>query len=232
MQLAAAPNLVPKASDFWEGTVDGNVWRISWDSNSKRYVALVLGAEFSSNAFTSDVPTLFPWELTEEQWGAGSSAAAEIGIEGSRFEAAGSDITGGYNEDYKRNTPANALYFSRRFGGKFANSAFAGANYDTYYIRRQTGTNSTDFREQGALKFITEHEGGPQWRRATNPNSDKYVFAACLTQRRLENSLRRLRFAQAALRLRECVLQLVRQRLLRKNRSVARLRYRQRPARL
>ena len=179
-QAAAAPNLVPKASDFWKGTVDGNTWSISWNSTTKHYKAAVLGASFESNTIGVDEsgnPKLFPWELTEEQWGAEFSAAAEIGIEGSRFEVVGSDITGGYNEDYKRNTPANALYFSRRFGGKFANSAFAGANYDTYYIRRQTGTNSTDFREQGALKFITEHEGGPQWRLATNPNSDKYVFA-------------------------------------------------------
>ena len=176
-QMAVAPNLVSKASDFWEGTVDGNVWRISWDSNSKRYVASVLGAEFSSNAFTSDVPTLFPWELTEEQWGAEFSAVAEIGIEGSRFEITGSDITGGYNENYKRDTPANGIYFSRKFGGKFANQSLAGANYDTYYIRRQTGTASNELRAQGALKFVTEHEGGPQWRLATNPNSDKYVFA-------------------------------------------------------
>lgn len=176
-QMAVAPNLVSKASDFWEGTVDGNVWRISWDSNSKRYVASVLGAEFSSNAFTSDVPTLFPWELTEEQWGAEFSAVAEIGIEGSRFEITGSDITGGYNENYKRDTPANGIYFSRKFGGKFANQSLAGANYDTYYIRRQTGTASNELRAQGALKFVTEHEGGPQWRLAANPNSDKYVFA-------------------------------------------------------
>lgn len=176
-QMAAAPNLVPKASDFWQGMIDGNAWKIYWDSNAKRYRASVLGAEFSSNAFTSDVPTLFPWELTEEQWGAEFSAVAEIGIEGSRFEIVGSDITGGYNEDYKRNTPANGIYFSRRFGGKFADPAFAGQNYDTFYIRRQTGTNSTDFRVEGALNFITEHEGGPQWRLATAVNSDKYVFA-------------------------------------------------------
>lgn len=179
-QAAAAPNLVPKASDFWEGTVDGNTWSISWNSTTKHYEAAVLGASFESNVIAVDEsgnPKLFPWELTEEQWGAEFTANVEIGIEGSRFEVVGSDITGGYNEDYKRNTPANGLYFSRKFGGKFANSALAGENYDTYYIRRQTGTNSTDFREQGALKFITEHEGGPQWRLATNPNSDRYVFA-------------------------------------------------------
>ena len=179
-QAAAAPNLVPKASDFWEGTIDGNAWSISWNSTTKHYEAAVLGANFESNAIAVDEsgnPKLFPWELTEEQWGAEFSAVAEIGIEGSRFEITSSDITGGYNEDHKRNTPANGLYFSRKFGGKFANQALAGENYDTYYIRRQTGTNSTDFREQGALKFVIEHEGGPQWRLATNPNSDKYVFA-------------------------------------------------------
>ena len=179
-QAAAAPNLVPKASDFWEGTIDGNAWSISWNSTTKHYEAAVLGANFESNAIAVDEsgnPKLFPWELTEEQWGAEFSAVAEIGIEGSRFEITSSDITGGYNEDHKRNTPASGLYFSRKFGGKFANQALAGENYDTYYIRRQTGTNSTDFREQGALKFVIEHEGGPQWRLATNPNSDKYVFA-------------------------------------------------------
>lgn len=179
-QMAVAPNLVPKASDFWEGTVDGNAWSISWNSITKRYEAAVLGANFESNAIAVDEsgnPKLFPWELTEEQWGAEFSAVAEIGIEGSRFEITGSDITGGYNENYKRDTPANGIYFSRKFGGKFANQSLAGANYDTYYIRRQTGTASNELRAQGALKFVTEHEGGPQWRLATNPNSDKYVFA-------------------------------------------------------
>lgn len=179
-RMAVAPNLVPKASDFWEGTVDGNAWSISWNSITKRYEAAVIGANFESNVIAVDEsgnPKLFPWELTEEQWGAEFSAVAEIGIEGSRFEITGSDITGGYNENYKRDTPANGIYFSRRFGGKFANSAFVGANYDTYYIRRQTGTASNELRAQGALKFVTEHEGGPQWRLATNPNSDKYVFA-------------------------------------------------------
>lgn len=179
-QAAAAPNLVPKASDFWEGMVDGNTWSISWNSTTKHYEAAVLGASFESSVIAVDEsgnPKLFPWELTEEQWGAEFTANVEIGIEGSRFEVVGSDITGGYNEDHKRNTPANGLYFSRKFGGKFANSALAGENYDTYYIRRQTGTNSTDLREQGALKFVTEHEGGPQWRLATDPNSSTYVFA-------------------------------------------------------
>lgn len=179
-QAAAAPNLVPKASDFWEGAVDGNTWSISWNSTAKRYEAAVLGASFESNTIGVDEsgnPKLFPWELTEEQWGAEFAANVEIGIEGSRFEITGSDITGGYNEDYKRNTPANGLYFSRKFGGKFADPSLAGANDDTYYIRRQTGTASNELRAQGALKFVTEHEGGPQWRLATNPNSDKYVFA-------------------------------------------------------
>ena len=64
-QMAVAPNLVPKASDFWEGTVDGNAWSISWNSITKRYEAAVLGANFESNAIAVDEsgnPKLFPWE--------------------------------------------------------------------------------------------------------------------------------------------------------------------------
>ena len=182
-RMAVAPNLVSKASDFWEGTVDGNAWSISWNSTFRCYEAAVLGVSFKSNVIAVDEsgnPKLFPWELTEEQWGTDFSSAYEIGIEGSRFEVVGSDIIGGYDENYRRDTSANGIYFARKFGGKFADPTFTGSNYDTFYIRRQTGTSSTNFRVQEALKFVIEQEGGPQWRLLPLSNSGQ---AFALAQR-------------------------------------------------
>lgn len=185
MKMAVAPNLVPKAADFWEGTALGSTHRVTFNSQSKTYEAEIFGQNFQSNKISTKEngdPRLFPWELTEAQWGADFSSTFEIGIEGSRFEIVNSDATLSSNQSYMNGAPINGIYFARRFGGKFADPALAGENYDTYYLGRQTGGQIGDapaeFRTQGALKFVTEHEGGPQWRLRPLSNSGQIFVLA------------------------------------------------------